>query len=118
MAATNELGIKAEELAVLHLLGEGFEILERNWIFRSAEIDIIASKDGKLHFVEVKGRRFYPGSFPEQNVTKKKFRLMLRAAEEYLHKHPEFKSIEFGIISVTFYKSGETKCFFIRDVFL
>jgi putative endonuclease len=44
----------AEELACGFLLERGFFIVERNFYSRFGEIDIIASKDDTLHFIEVK----------------------------------------------------------------
>ena len=44
MAEHNELGKKGEELAVQFLRENGYEILDRNWTFQKAEIDIIAKK--------------------------------------------------------------------------
>jgi len=44
MAEHNELGKLGEELAVEYLQKEGYEILETNWVFQKAEIDIIAKK--------------------------------------------------------------------------
>ncbi len=118
MAATNQLGKEAEELAVIFLINDGFEILHRNWMFAHAELDIVAIKDNRLHFIEVKGRRFYPGCNPEDNVTKKKFRHIVRAAEEYMHQNPGYCLIEFSVLSITFHSNAEVDYFFIRDVFL
>ena len=56
MAEHNDLGKQGEELAIDHLLKSGFRIIERNYRFRKAEIDIIAQKEGLLIAVEVKTR--------------------------------------------------------------
>ena len=45
MAEHNELGQLGEDLAVDFLQKNGYEILDRNWRFQKAEIDIIAQKD-------------------------------------------------------------------------
>jgi len=37
-------GNKGEELAASYLSNKGYEIIERNWRFRYAEVDIIAAK--------------------------------------------------------------------------
>ena len=55
MAEHNELGKLGEELAVEFLRKEGYEILETNWTFQKAEIDIIAQKENTLAVVEVFG---------------------------------------------------------------
>jgi putative endonuclease len=49
-------GNKGEELAVDYLSQTGHKIIERNWRFRYAEVDIIAAKNNRLHFFEIKTR--------------------------------------------------------------
>ena len=48
MAEHYELGKKGEQLAVNYLINKGYKIVERNWRFQKAEIDIIATKDKTL----------------------------------------------------------------------
>ena len=48
MAYHNELGKLGEQLAVDYLARNGFAILERNFIYDKAELDIIAQKDKKV----------------------------------------------------------------------
>lgn len=43
-------GNKGEDLAAIYLSGKGYEIIERNWRFGYAEVDIIAAMDDRLHF--------------------------------------------------------------------
>ncbi len=47
-------GLEAEDRASCHLQKIGFKILERNFHSKFGEIDIVASKEGILHFFEVK----------------------------------------------------------------
>jgi putative endonuclease len=49
-----QLGKTGEKLSVDFLIGKGFKILNRNWRYKKAEIDIIASKKNILIFIEVK----------------------------------------------------------------
>lgn len=48
---TGNLG---EDLACRFLIRNGFSILERNYLKKCGEIDIIAKKESSLHFIEVK----------------------------------------------------------------
>jgi putative endonuclease len=52
--STNDL--KAETAASVYLQMRGYKIVERNWQRPRSKIDIIASKGGSIHFVEVKYR--------------------------------------------------------------
>ena len=56
MALHNKLGAKGEELAADYLQKLGYNILHKNWRHSHYEIDIIAEKGNKLHFIEVKIR--------------------------------------------------------------
>ena len=56
MAQHNELGKKGEQLAVDYLLKNGYNIMERNYRFDKAEVDLIAQKDTVLAIIEVKTR--------------------------------------------------------------
>jgi len=51
-----ELGRHGEDLAAQWYLKQGYTIIDRNWRVRSGEIDIIASRDSVVAFVEVKAR--------------------------------------------------------------
>lgn len=52
--AKRKIGDKGEDLAAKHLEKQGYVILERNWRSGRNEIDIIASKNADVVFVEVK----------------------------------------------------------------
>jgi len=118
MAEHNDLGKKGEEWAVLYLQTQGYTILHRNWHYGKKEIDIIAKKDQFLHFIEVKTKHYNPDGYPEDNVTRKKFRNILRVADEYLYLHPGHWHIRYDILSITWHKNREPECFMIEDVFL
>ncbi len=55
--SSTQTGSQAEDYAVKFLENEGFKILARNWRNRWCEIDIVAQKNQRIHFVEVKFRR-------------------------------------------------------------
>lgn len=118
MAQHNDLGKEGEALALEYLRKNDYEILHCNWRYLKCEIDIIAEKDTKLHIFEVKCRHFFPGAFPEESVSKKKFGFVKKAAEEYLYKHPHYRHIQFNVLSITFHKYKEPDFFLIEDVFL
>jgi ribonuclease HII len=88
-APTNTaIGNAAETSAAEWLVGQGFEIIERNWKTRFCEIDIVARKDSTLFFVEVKHRKTAGQGGGMAAVTDRKQRQMRFAATLYLTKHP------------------------------
>ena len=118
MARHNDFGKEGEALALEFLRKNDFEILHCNWRHSRYEIDIIAKKQALLHIIEVKSRHHFPGAFPEESVSKKKFIFLKKAAEEYLYLNPGYKNIQFNILSITLYKDKEPEFFLIEDVFL
>ena len=87
MAEHNELGKLGEELAVEFLQKNGYDILETNWVFQKAEIDIIAQKENILAIVEVKTRSSIDFGLPQDFVKPKKIQLLVKAINEYLIKN-------------------------------
>jgi len=100
MAAHNELGKKAEDIAVEFLVKNGYRILCRNFRFQKAEIDIIAEKDQMIVIVEVKARSTDNFILPHEAVTKTKIRSIVNAANHYLEEFKKNQEARFDIISV------------------
>jgi putative endonuclease len=95
------VGRWGEEVAAEYLTIKGYTVLDRNVHSAHGEIDIVASKEGSLIFIEVKTRRSHTFAFPEDSVTPRKQAYMLSAAEEYLQAHPESgESWQFDVIAV------------------
>ena len=118
MASHNELGKEGEEMAARWLKEHGYEILHCNWRHSHYEIDIVATKGKFIHFVEVKARKASPFGFPEDSVTKKKFKHLQKAADEYLFLNPGNKWIQYDILSIIVNNSNDVEYFLIEDVFL
>lgn len=118
MALHNDLGKEGEELAVKWLIEHGYIILHRNWRFRHYEIDIIALKNNVLHIIEVKIRNHSRFGHPEDSVTRKKFKRLQRAADQFLYLHPGHKWLQYGILSITKQGKKDPEFFFIEDVYL
>lgn len=79
-----EAGLSGEDSACAYLEAHGYKILKRNYRCYSGEIDIIASKDNVLSFVEVKTRSNVRYGLPREAVTYDKQRKIRRSAENYL----------------------------------
>ena len=118
MAINNDVGKKGEALGADYFRNLGYELLQLNWRYRHFEVDIIASKNGMLHFIEVKCRSSAKYGFPEESISKKKIRNLIDASEEYLYRHPEWKRIQFDVLSINFVKNNEPEYFLIEDVYL
>lgn len=100
MSLSNQLGREGEDLAAQYLLKNGYQILERNYRYRKAEIDIIALKEETLAIVEVKSRTSSYFGSPESFVSQIKIKLLVMATDHYVNKNNLFVSVRFDIISI------------------
>ena len=116
MATHNEVGKTGEALAATWLIQQGFTVLHRNWRFARTEVDIIASKEDILHFIEVKTRTGNVFGHPEEQVDRRKMENIISAADEFQETYPTWKRIQFDILSINLQRRIEY--FFIEDVFL
>lgn len=107
MAQHNTLGKNGEQIAKDFLEEQGFEILDENWCFGKAEVDLIAFKHKTIIFIEVKTRTGSTFGQPEDFVDVKKQRLLTDAAEEYVYLMNHQGEIRFDIISILFDKNLE-----------
>lgn len=107
MATHNDLGNEGEELAVEHLVKNGWKILERNWRFGREEIDIIARKKDLLAVVEVKTRFSNYLGEPYEAVSKSKQKSIIRAANHYVEKNDLDLEVQFDIISIILNKNQQ-----------
>ena len=111
-----EVGDKGETIAANFLQKRGFNIIERNWRSKHLEIDIIASIDNKLHFVEVKTRTNRKYGMPEESISKAKMNHLKVGAEAYLYLNPQWELIQFDVIAIMLVKE-DVDIFLIEDVF-
>ena len=117
MALHNLRGIAGEEAAAGYLQGMGYHIQHRNWRTSFYEIDIIAVKDNIIHFIEVKTRHSLKYGHPEEQVSRKKFLNLKKAAEYFLVLNPYWKRIQFDILSITRLYGKEEEFLLIEDVY-
>jgi putative endonuclease len=106
MAEHNELGQLGEDLAVDFLLTNGYEIIDRNWRFQKAEVDIIARKKDVLAVVEVKTRSSLEFGLPQDFVNQKKIQLLVKAINEYVVSKDLDVTVRFDIIAIHYTKTN------------
>ena len=115
---TREKGAIGEEIASKFLIKKGFTIVEKNYLKKWGEIDIVAKKGGKIHFIEVKsviattGRQgtSQGNSFhPEENVHVLKQRRLRRAIQTYLLERGHGLDVEFFFHVVVVTMNAETR---------
>ena len=115
MSKNKELGQEGEQIASNYLQKKGWGILEMNFRYSRSEIDIIASKENLLIFVEVKARTNTAFGLPEDFVDEKKAENIIKGAEHYIHKTNWNGNIRFDIISIV--KKDSIEIEHIEDAF-
>ncbi|MBT8305156.1 MAG: YraN family protein [Bacteroidia bacterium] len=105
MAGHNELGKKGEQLAVNFLMKNGYDIIERNYRFDKAEVDIIAQIKDTLAIVEVKTRSTIDFGNPQDFVKPKQIKNLVKAVDEYVIVNELDVEVRFDIIAIV--KNGK-----------
>ena len=100
MAHHNELGEKGEQLAVEFLLKNGYEIIERNYRFDKAEVDIIAKKETILAIIEVKTRSTIDFGNPQDFVKPKQMQRLVKAVDAYVTANELDVEVRLDIIAI------------------
>jgi ribonuclease HII len=80
-------GRRAEETAAAFLQKHGYTVIDRNWKTKWCEIDIVATKNDVVYFVEVKYRRSVAQGGGIAAIDARKQKQMRFAAEVWLHAH-------------------------------
>jgi len=96
ISKTQRIGELGEDVACKFLVRHGFSILERNYTRKWGEIDIVAEKENKTYFIEVKSKSVESIEFmqrlldkkesnrPEENMHPWKIKRLRRVVETYL----------------------------------
>ena len=117
MAHHIDLGKYGEQLGVQFLSEKQFSIIHTNWKYSRYEIDLIASKNNVLHFIEIKTRKSMRFGLPEESADQKKMEKVMRAAEQYLYKNPQWVRVQYDVLSISISADGIKEFFFIEDVY-
>jgi putative endonuclease len=87
---TKDVGMLGENICSRFLEHRGYCILARNYRKKWGELDIVAFKDGIVHFCEVKSTTLSRGMgvrdmhMPEENVHRSKLAALRRTAQTFL----------------------------------
>lgn len=99
-----------------YLLKEGYTIVERNWRLNHLEVDIIATRDDTMAFVEVKTRSNVDAD-PLEALTPRKRMLLCSAAEAYIIRNHAAFNPRFDVAALTGTEHNHTLDY-IEDAFL
>lgn len=110
------VGRFGEQRAAEHLIGLGYEVLDRNWRVGGAggdrpaagELDLVVRDGPTVVFVEVKTRSGRGFGGPAESVTRAKVARLRRLAARWLEAHPEHTRVpvRFDVVSVVRGRDG------------
>jgi putative endonuclease len=112
-----KLGKKGEEFALRFLKKRGYRIIEKNYVCKMGEMDIIAKEKDTLIFIEVKTRTSMDFGPPQLAVTQFKQRQMSKVALCFLkEKNLEDVKARFDVVAILL-NSGREEIELIKDAF-
>lgn len=94
------LGKKGEKIAYEYLINNNFTVVEKNFRSKFGEIDIIAKKDNKIYFIEVKTRANLKKGKPYEAVNRHKINQLNRTSAFFLLKN-NYKNFKYAISVVS-----------------
>lgn len=116
MYARHILGREGEDEAVKYLEKKGYRVIERNFLCRQGEIDIIAIDNNYIVFIEIKTRTSNEYGLPSESVTTKKIKHIKKAIQYYLYKRNlENENIRVDVIEI-YAKEGKYLINHIRQI--
>jgi putative endonuclease len=95
-----QLGRLGEDRALAHLQAQGLTLLERNFLCKSGELDLIMLEGPMLVFVEVRRRASSRFGGAVYSVTPAKQQRLLRAAQYYLLRHKIPPPCRFDLVTI------------------
>lgn len=125
-----EIGNIGEDITCKFLKKRGFAILDRNYLKKCGEIDVIAEKDSEIHFVEVKTvscenldivSRETDSYRPEDNLHPWKLKRLSKTIEVYLEEKNVSEDIvwQFDVVVVFLDTKKKTaKIRFMKNIIL
>ena len=106
--STRAQGTRGEDLALEFLIGQGYDLVQRNWRSRSGELDLVMRDGDCLVIVEVKARRGDSAGRAEQAISKIQGRRLLNAGEWFVQSHPELADLFWrcDLVAITYRDDG------------
>lgn len=127
---TQQIGEIGENIAARFLMKHGYSIIDRNYTKKWGEIDIIAVKQEKLYFIEVKSvsrvtlegvNRETNGYKPEDNMHPWKLKRLSRTIQTYLMSNKGLEDREWQVDLLVVYidlANKKSKVEVIEDIIL
>lgn len=110
-----EQGKYGEDLACKYLAGLDYEILERNYLIRGGEIDIVARDKNTTVIIEVKLRSGDDYGSAIESITPSKIRFLIRTTKIYAMEKDVKGGLRIDLIAIDF-KNGKPEINHIKNI--
>lgn len=112
------LGERGEMVAWNYLRHHGYKILEKNYRCKAGEIDVVATKNGRWAFIEIKTRSQDAFGRPEEAVGETKQQKLVHLAQWYLKEKNQFHvPVTFDVLAITWRGELEPEIRLIENAF-
>ena len=98
--ARQQTGDAAEDAALAHLLGQGLQLVQRNFRCRGGEIDLIMREGATVVFIEVRARASGSHGGAAASITPAKQRRLILAAQTWLQAQPGTPPCRFDVVAL------------------
>ena len=110
-------GTEAEQLAETWLGQQGLKPVTRNFQVPGGELDLVMRDSEVLVFLEVRHRSGKRHGSAAESITTTKQQRLIRAAEQFLLRHPALRKLKVRFDVVTFDGPLEPPPQWLRDAF-
>ncbi|MBV9986549.1 MAG: YraN family protein [Chitinophagaceae bacterium] len=105
------------ELCVLNwLANSGYHLIRRNWQHCQDNVDIIATRANRLHFIGITTKKYPDTGLSCQGMTRKKILSILQASQQYLKCNPQWKEAVVDVLTVTLIREEPADCVLTRNI--
>lgn len=94
------IGDEGEEQALVYLQVAGMRLVQRSFLCKGGEIDLVMQDQNSLVFVEVRKRASSQFGGAAASVTPTKQKRMVHAAQVYLQTHKIMPACRFDLIAI------------------
>ena len=104
-----ELGRLGEILAVEYLISHHYQVIDQNFHSIYGEIDIVAIKKNKIHFVEVKARKNISFGLPIDSYSQQKQQKIIKTAFIYIQEKKMGMTFQFDFVGILLDQDNQLK---------
>lgn len=110
-----EQGKYGEDLACKYLAGIGYEIIERNYLIRGGEIDIVARDGETTVIIEVKLRDGDEYGSAIESISNSKLRALIKTTKIYAYEKDIKGGLRIDLVAIDF-KQGKFTLDHIQNI--